>query len=89
MAFDPNLPANHAPIVALELRNQFNGLKALLDAQQAQINALQSALDGKAFFPQTMGEFDPGFHDPPTIEDLQAVQDYLTQLVQQLKNETW
>jgi hypothetical protein len=22
-----------------------------------------------------MGEFDPGFHDPPTIENLQAIKD--------------
>ena len=41
MAYDPNLPANHAPIVSQELRDQFNGLKALIDAQQAQITVLQ------------------------------------------------
>lgn len=35
MAFDPNLPANNASIVAAELRNQFNGLKALIDAVPA------------------------------------------------------
>lgn len=27
------LPANNSPIVSQELRNQFNGLKALIDAQ--------------------------------------------------------
>jgi hypothetical protein len=32
MAFNPNLPANNSPIASLELRNQFNGLKALIDA---------------------------------------------------------
>jgi len=42
MAYDPNLPANHAPIVSQELRNQFAGLKALIDAQQATIADLQS-----------------------------------------------
>jgi len=41
MSYDPTLPANHAPIVSQELRNQFNGLKALIDAQQAQITTLQ------------------------------------------------
>ena len=33
MAYDPNLPANHAPIVSAELRDQLNGLKALIDAK--------------------------------------------------------
>jgi hypothetical protein len=42
MAYDPNLPANHSPIVSAELRSQFAGLKALIDAQQTQITALQS-----------------------------------------------
>ena len=37
MAYDPNLPADHAPIVAAELRNQFNAL-------QEQITALQNQL---------------------------------------------
>jgi len=34
MPFDPTLPANNSPIVSAELRNQFNGLKALIDALQ-------------------------------------------------------
>jgi len=42
MAYDPNLPANHAPIVSQELRDQLAGLKALIDAQQATIADLQS-----------------------------------------------
>ena len=42
MSFDSNLPADHSSIVAAELRNQFNGLKSLIDAQQIQIAALQA-----------------------------------------------
>ena len=42
MPFDSNLPVDHSSIVAAELRNQFNGLKALIDTQSAQINALQT-----------------------------------------------
>ena len=38
--FDPNLPATRARIVSAELRDQFNGLKALIDALQAQVNNL-------------------------------------------------
>ena len=45
MAFNPNLPAAHAPIVSQELRDQFNALKALNDALTARVQALES---GKA-----------------------------------------
>jgi hypothetical protein len=40
MAFDATLPVNNSPIVAAELRNQFNALKALMDAQAAQLAQL-------------------------------------------------
>ena len=40
MPFNPNLPVDHSEIVAAELRDQFNALKALNDAQAAQIVAL-------------------------------------------------
>jgi hypothetical protein len=40
MPFNPTLPANNAPIVSAELRNQFNGLKTLIDALVAQVAGL-------------------------------------------------
>jgi hypothetical protein len=43
MPFDSTKPANGSPIVASELRNQFNALKALMDDLQAQVTALQTA----------------------------------------------
>jgi hypothetical protein len=85
MAFNPNLPANNAEVVSAELRNQFNALKALIDAQQAQINALQSALSLRAAKP-TMGEFDPGFSDPPSFTDLLNIQAVINDLLSQLEN---
>ena len=42
MPFDATLPVDHSPIVAVELRNQFNALKALIDAQATQITDLQT-----------------------------------------------
>lgn len=39
MSFDPTLPVDDSLAVAGELRNQFNALKALFDAQQTQITA--------------------------------------------------
>jgi hypothetical protein len=35
MAFDPNLPANNSQVSSAELRSQFTGLKALIDAVPA------------------------------------------------------
>jgi hypothetical protein len=44
MAYDPNYPADHTRIVAADFRNQFNSLKAIIDAQQSQIVALQQQI---------------------------------------------
>ena len=76
-AFNPNLPANNPPIVAAELRNQLNAL-------QSQITALQQQMGTRASAP-TMGEFDPGFGNPPTQADLLTIQGFINTLVQQLK----
>ncbi len=42
MAFSPTLPVENTPLDAAQMRDQFNGLKALIDAQQIQIAALQA-----------------------------------------------
>jgi hypothetical protein len=34
MPFDPTLPVSHSPVASAELRDQFNGLKELIDAKQ-------------------------------------------------------
>ena len=44
MAFDPNLPATNAPIVSAELRNQFNGLKAIIDAGNVPVGCVLAYL---------------------------------------------
>ena len=73
-------PATAAPIVSAELRSQFTALKASLDAQQAQINALQAQLAQAAKNPN-LGEFDPGFADPPTTADLNAIKDAINGII--------
>jgi hypothetical protein len=45
MAYDPNWPPFHADASSEGFRTQFQGLKALIDAQAGQIAALQAALD--------------------------------------------
>jgi hypothetical protein len=44
MSYDPTLPANNSEIVSAELRNQFNGLKAFIDAQDTVIAAQDAAI---------------------------------------------
>ena len=44
MAFDPTKPANNSPIVAQDFRDQYNALKALIDAQQATIDGQQAQI---------------------------------------------
>ena len=78
MAFDSTKPADHSPIVSAELRNQFNALKALIDAQQSQIATLQSrltALEGKATAIAGIPTNDLIINDPPggdEVNDLYA-----------------
>ena len=83
MAFDSTKPADHAPIVAAELRSQFNALQAQIAALQAQVAALQSALNGKASA-ITWSEYDPGIHNPPTFDDVEGLRLYVNNLVTQL-----
>lgn len=44
MPFDSSLPADHAQVVAAELRNQFNGLNDLITSLSAQIADLTNQL---------------------------------------------
>ncbi len=78
MAFNPALPANSSLISAAELRDPLNALNDRL-------TALEQAGASRAARP-TLGELDPGFHDPPTTADLEAIRTFLNLLVQQLEN---
>jgi hypothetical protein len=44
MPYDPALPKNNSDLSSAEMRSQLNGLKALIDAQAAQMADLQSQL---------------------------------------------
>ena len=49
MAFNPTLPVENTPLDAAEMRGQFNGLKAFIDAQAALISAQQTQLNAQAW----------------------------------------
>jgi hypothetical protein len=100
MAYDPNYPADGILIEAVDFRNQFAGLKALIDAQAAQIAALQAQVNQKpsladvnnAVSSNSAANVDGfslpgiGISNPPTQADVQAVQMGLNQLVSSLQH---
>ena len=88
MPFDPNIPGNQGPLSSSDIRGQLNALKALIDTQAAEIASLQQQINARALMP-TVGEFDPGIHNPPVEADLEEFRDYIRDLAQQLLGETW
>ena len=47
MAFDPTLPVENSPLDAGEIRDQFNALKALYDAQQVHLDSQDQEIDAQ------------------------------------------
>ena len=66
MPYNPSLPADHAQIVAAELRNQLNALKALNDAQQSRWDTLATQL-------ADITPLEIMVSDPPTQNDVQSI----------------
>jgi hypothetical protein len=62
MSFNPILPADHSPVVAAELRNQFNGLKAIIDDLQNQLAPLVPVISRSV-----AGEWTVTFAGPPPV----------------------
>jgi hypothetical protein len=77
MPYDSSLPADHAPIVAAELRNQFNGLNDLIEAQEARIAALEARLAAIA----NVAPMNLPFHDPVAQSDMGPVMDKFNELL--------
>ena len=86
MAYDPNLPANHAPIVPAELRDQSNGLNDLITdlltgADVDYSIRAQAARNVDAFTPLTLT-----ISNPPTQAQVQAVVTKLNELITALQH---
>lgn len=71
MAYDPTKPVNNAPVVSAELRNQFAGLKTLIDARPHRVDDVNG-----------LGMSSNGTYDPA---QLQAIADKLDELIDSLK----
>ena len=97
MPFDATLPADHSPVVAAELRNQFNALKALIDDLQNQCNDLNNLIQTRPDAPtmesDTSGATLPVAHlnltvsNPPTQTEMQAISDKLDEMLVYLHRE--
>jgi hypothetical protein len=99
MPFDSTKPVNGTLIDADELRNQLNALKALIDAQQAQIDALTAALaarpdndavlqlidENAACAVDAVVELTPDVSDPPAQDEVEQVRDKVNELIEALK----
>ena len=81
MAFDPTLPVNNSLVSSAELRNQFTGLKALMDFNaNAATNALSAAINGTAMNP-SVDVLSQTISNPPTQAQVQAIQNKLNELI--------
>ena len=97
MPFDSTLPVDHSQIIAAELRNQFNALKALIDDLQNQCsnlnNQLQALPDAGEIESDTSGATLPVAHlnltvsNPPTQTEMQAISDKLDEMLVYLHRE--
>jgi hypothetical protein len=84
MPYDSSLPADHAPIVAAELRNQFNGLNDAITSSPG-FGDLDNAVTTQT--PKNVDAVGvPGisFSNPPTQAEVQALQDKLSELIMAL-----
>ncbi len=96
MAFDPTLPADQSEITAPELRGQFNGLKALVDAVPAGPQGppgevteqeLLNERINHARNPTSLSALGLSVSDPPTQAEVQALAVRLDDLLTALQRQ--
>ena len=90
MPFDPAKPAPGDDLDAVLVRNQFNALKALIDAQAAQIAALQAQLNAAIATTSSnsngVGNLSLTInHNPPQQSEVQPIADKVDELINALR----
>ena len=87
MPYDPSLPVDGSPIVAVELRNQFEGLREMIeslpnssDVDQAIQGNSGGNCDNVDFLNLTAG-------NPPTQAQVQAIANKIDELLHALKRQ--
>ena len=88
MPFDPTKPAPGDDLDAVLIRKQLNALKALIDAQAAQIASLQAQLNaaiaGTANNIPGVATLGIAISDPPQQSEVQATADKVDELINNL-----
>jgi hypothetical protein len=84
MPFDPTKPANNAPVLAAELRDQFTSIHADVQtrATQAQLAGEIGGTSANSNGVATMGLT---VSDPPTQGEVQTIADKLDELINALR----
>ncbi len=85
MPYDPTKPANNSPIVAVELRDQFAGLKDLIDTKVDDSALISILLANSAGPCPDFPYLNLAVSNPPTQAQVQAIADRLDELVTLLK----
>ena len=90
MPYDPAKPANGEDLDAVLVRNQFNALKALIDAQAAQIASLQAQLNaaiaGTSNNSNAVANLSLSIaNNPPQQFEVQPIADKLDELIAALR----
>jgi len=81
MAFDPTLPADHAQIVAAELRNQLNALNDALSAYSTTADMEQEIFANSAGNVATLAKLNMTVSNPPTQAQMQAIADKVDEFI--------
>ncbi|MSU56682.1 MAG: hypothetical protein EXS35_00605 [Pedosphaera sp.] len=81
MPYDPDLPANNSPILSAELREQFQGLRALLDdkVDNDYVESFINEHTAGSFTGRTL--LNLTVSNPPTQAQVQAIANKLDEII--------
>jgi len=83
MPYDPSLPADHARVVAAELRNQFTGLADQIDECITSAEMETEMFANTAGSLATVAKLNLTVSNPPTQAQLQAIADKIDEIITQ------
>ncbi len=81
MPYDPSLPTNNSPIVAAELRNQFNGLNDLIADLPTTANVNDMIVSNTPRNCDGVAVLAGSIANPPTQAQVLALQDKVNELI--------
>ena len=85
MAYDPTKPVDHSPIVAVELRDQFAGLKDLIDDKVSSADVSAAIVSETPKNIDGMDTLSLVISNPPTQGEVQQIADKIAELINSLQ----